>query len=258
MSSACYLSVTIWLHTLGEDKQMAHLTNNKVLIIDDEQPIVDNLTIFLERSGFVVESANNDLQGFEKHRSFQPNVIILDVMMPEMDGRQMLRVLRSDNDWTPVVLLTEVGNSTDRAMAITEGADDYLNKPYDPYELVARIQAILRRNEKLKGKPFNAMDIIHAGELTFDRKARIAKVKKHKLNLTPRGTHLLEYMMLHSNELLHRERILDAVWGWNFVTGTRSVDARVVELRKAIAEYSDTQFIETVPSEGYRFILDVY
>jgi len=225
----------------------------KVLIVDDEPVILENLAAFLERSGFEVEKANNGLVGLEQVESFKPDAIVLDVMMPELDGRQMLRVLRDKEDWTPIILLTEVGDATDRAMALTEGADDYLNKPYDPHELSARIQSLLRRSQQA-GKSLNATDTLIAGELQFDRKARIARLDGQKLNLTPRGTHLLEYLMLHPNELLHRERILSAVWGWNFVTGTRSVDARIVEVRKAIADLSDVNYIETVPGEGYRFM----
>lgn len=233
------------------------IAKSKVLIIEDEKAILDNLSSFLQRYGFEVEQASNGRIGLEKTNEFRPDVIVLDVMMPELDGRTMLRILRSNDDWTPVILLTQVGNATDRAMAITEGADDYLNKPYDPHELVARIQAIFRRSQRAGADSLSASDVLTAGELCFDRKARVAKVSGNKLNLTPRGTHLLEYLMLHPNELLHRERILDAVWGWNFVTGTRSVDARVVEVRKALAEYSDRTFIETVPGEGYRFSCEV-
>jgi len=217
------------------------ISKNNVLIIDDEKAILDS----------------NGIIGLEKVIECKPDVIVLDVMMPELDGRQMLRKLRSNNDWTPVILLTEVGNATDRAIAITEGADDYLNKPYDPHELVARIQAILRRYERAGANSLSSSDTLVANELSFNRKARTAKINNQRLNLTPRGTHLLEYLMLHPNELLHRERILDAVWGWNFVTGTRSVDARIVEIRKAISEYSDSTFIDTVPGEGYRFTYDV-
>lgn len=225
---------------------------SKVLIVDDEPVIVDNLSTFLQRSGFSVEVAENGLVGLEKCQAFSPDVIVLDVLMPELDGRQMLRLLRGQNNWTPIILLTEVGDATDRALALTEGADDYLNKPYDPHELVARIQSIIRRAQK-SDQPLNAVDILVSGELQFDRKSRVATVNKEKLNLTPRSTHLLEYLMLHPNELLPRERILSAVWGWKFVTGTRSVDARIVEVRKAIANLTTTVFIETVSGEGYRF-----
>lgn len=225
----------------------------KILIVDDEKAIVENLSAFLSRSGFTTETATNGLEGLEKVASQQPDVIVLDVMMPELDGRQMLRRMREDNNWTPVILLTQIGDAPERAMAISEGADDYLNKPYDPHELVARINAIVRRSN-LSANSLSSTDVLIAGDLKYDRKARIASLAGNKLYLTPRGTHLLEYLMLHPNELLHRERILDAVWGWNFVTGTRSVDARIVELRKALAEHSDIIFIETVPSEGYRFL----
>jgi len=232
------------------------MTKSKVLIVDDEPVILENLSSFLTRSGFDVEQAENGVIGLEKTTTFAPDIIILDVLMPELDGRQMLRALRLSDNWTPVILLTEVGDATDRAMAITEGADDYLNKPYDPHELVARIQSIFRRNQR-NTLALNASQKLTAGLLEFDRKSRIAKLGEHKLNLTPRGTHLLEYLMLHPNEMLHRERILNAVWGWSFATGTRSVDARIVEVRKALAEHSQITYIETVPGEGYRFMHQV-
>ena len=166
-------------------------SKNKVLIIDDEKTILDNLASFLQRSGFDVEQASNGHVGLDKISQHKPDVIVLDVLMPELDGREMLRILRSKNDWTPVILLTQVGTATDRAMAITEGADDYLNKPYDPHELVARIQAIFRRSRRAGADSLSASETLTAGELSFDRKARVAKINQIKLNLTPRGTHLL-------------------------------------------------------------------
>ena len=241
----------------AHDSASLLIDDAKIMMIDDEQAILDNLAAFLMRSGFDVEQSANGRIGLEETVKFKPDVIVLDVMMPELDGREMLRILRANDDWTPVILLTQVGDATDRAMAITEGADDYLNKPYDPHELVARINSILRRKKRDSTHSLNSSETLTSNELSFDRKGRTAKVHEKALNLTPRATHLLEYLMLHPNELLHRERILDAVWGWNFVTGTRSVDARIVEVRKAIAEHCDTQFIDTVPGEGYRFAHDV-
>ena len=226
----------------------------KVLIVDDEAASLDSLRPFLSRSGFIVETARDGVEALERIDKVSPDIIVLDVLMPHIDGRQVLRELRDREIWTPVILLTAVGDATERAMALTEGADDYLNKPYDPHELVARIGSILRRTQRGSATLATA-DVLTAGSVKFDRKARIASKDSARLNLTPRATHLLEYMMLHPGELLARERILDAVWGWHFVTGTRSVDARVVELRKALEDDSAAPvYIETVPGEGYRFI----
>ena len=121
---------------------------------------------------------------------------------------------------------------------------------------MARINSILRRLEQGGGSLVSA-DILKSGPLEFNRKSRIAKLDGRKLNLTPKANHLLEYFMLHPNEPLHRDRLLNAVWGWHFVTGTRSVDARVVELRKALTTDDESEYIETVAGEGYRFVIPV-
>ncbi|MGH1543592.1 MAG: response regulator transcription factor [Arenicella sp.] len=228
----------------------------KVLIVDDEAAILENLRSFLKRSGFETEQAENGIEGLAVVDTFAPDIIILDVMMPKLDGRQMLRILRERNNWTPVILLTQVGDATDRAMALTEGADDYLNKPYDPHELVARIQSILRRAQRGQESLASA-DLLSAGQIIFDRKSRIVKLNGRKINLTPRALHLLEYLLLHPNEPISRDRMLNAVWGWDFVTGTRSVDARIVEIRKALQGDGQTNYIETVSGEGYRFVAEV-
>ena len=119
---------------------------DKVLLVDDESAITDNLAPFLERSGFAVAVATDGEDALAKVASFAPDLVVSDILMPRMDGREMLRQLRRAGDWTPVILLTQVGESTERAMALEEGADDYLNKPFDPHELVARIRAVLRRS----------------------------------------------------------------------------------------------------------------
>lgn len=118
---------------------------SKVLLVDDEQAITSNLAPFLERSGFVVMVAADGEEALRQVTSFGPDLIVLDVLMPRVDGREVLRRLRKAGDWTAVILLTQVGESTERAMALEEGADDYLNKPFDPHELVARIRTVLRR-----------------------------------------------------------------------------------------------------------------
>jgi len=228
----------------------------KILIVDDEASILDNLAPFLSRAGFIVEQAEDGIVALEKVESFAPDIVILDVIMPKMDGRQVLRELRDNEQWVPVILLTQVGDATERAMALTEGADDYLNKPYDPHELVARVNSILRRMRQ-GGASLISGDVLKAGALMFDRKSRIVTLAGVKLNLTPKANHLLEYFMLHPNEALNRDRLLNAVWGWEFITGSRSVDARVVELRKAMQIDQEIEYIETVAGDGYRFALSV-
>ena len=227
---------------------------DKVLLVDDESAITDNLAPFLERSGFAVAVATDGEDALERVASFAPDLVVSDILMPRMDGREMLRQLRRSGDWTPVILLTQVGESTERAMALEEGADDYLNKPFDPHELVARIRAVMRRARP--GKPsLAASQRLACGSLVLDRQSRRAYVDDKEANLTPKAVALLEYMMTHADELLSRDRLLDAVWGWDYPAGTRTVDTRIAELRRVLGDTpSDPQYIETVPGQGYRFV----
>jgi DNA-binding response OmpR family regulator len=229
----------------------------RILLVDDEGAITTNLAPFLERSGFGVRTAANGEAALKLVTEFAPDLVIMDVLMPVMDGREALRRLRRDDNWTPVILLTQVGESTERAMALEEGADDYLNKPFDPHELVARIRAVLRRARPGQ-PPLATAARLSSGGLVLDRSARRAWLDGRELALTPKATALLEYMLTHPDELITRERLLDAVWGWDYPAGTRTVDTRVAELRRALGDDpAQPRFIETAPGQGYRFVAQV-
>jgi len=229
-------------------------TKPKILLVDDERAITDNLTPFLERSGFIVAVASNGEEALHRVSRFEPDLIVLDVLMPKVDGREMLRRLRHEDNWTPVILLTQVGEATERAMALEEGADDYLNKPFDPHELVARIRAVLRRARPGQ-RPLASAWRLASGDLTLDRRARRAYRGSKELHLTPKAVALLEYLMIHPDEMLTRDRLLDAVWGWDYPAGTRTVDTRVAELRRVLGDDpDDPRYIDTVHGEGYRFV----
>ena len=180
--------------------------------------------------------------------------------MPNLDGREVLRRLRRSGNWTPIILLTQVGEASERALALEEGADDYLNKPFDPHELVARMHAVLRRARP--GQPplssswrLVCDDSEKGSQLVLDRRARRALLDDQTLILTPKAFALLEYLMTHPDELLTRDRLLDTVWGWDYPAGTRTVDTRMAELRRALKDDPLVpRFIETIPGEGYRFI----
>ena len=230
---------------------------SKILLVDDERAITANLAPFLERSGFLVAVAADGEEALRQAASFGPDLIVLDILMPKVDGREALRRLRQAGDWTPVILLTQVGESTERAMALEEGADDYLNKPFDPHELVARIRAVLRRARPGQ-PPLAAGQRLASGDMTLDRRTRRAYRDSEELRLTPKAIALLEYLMTHPDELLSRDRLLDAVWGWDYPVGTRTVDTRVAELRRALDDNpTEPRYIETVPGQGYRFVGDV-
>ena len=232
-----------------------------ILLADDESSITANLAPFLERAGFRVTSVADGLSALNYVQTHSPDLLVLDVLMPGLDGREVLRRLRRGGDLRPVILLTQVGAATERALALEEGADDYLNKPFDPIELLARVRAVLRRAQP--GQPSLASawlltsSAAGAGgdDLVFDRRARRVTLAGKPLSLTPKALAVLEYLMTHPDELLTRERLLDAVWGWDYPAGTRTVDTRMAELRRALGDdAAHPSFIETLAGEGYRFI----
>ena len=224
-----------------------------ILLVDDETAITDNLAPFLSRSGFSVTVACNGEEALQQVSVSQPDLLVLDVLMPRLDGREVLRHLRQSGNWTPIILLTQVGEASERAMALEEGADDYLNKPFDPHELVARIRAVLRRARPGQ-PPLSAAVRLACGKLMLDRASHRVWLDEAELALTPKSVMLLEYMLTHPDELVSRERLLDVVWGWDYPVGTRAVDTRVAELRKALNDDPGRpRYIETIPGQGYRF-----
>lgn len=229
-------------------------TNPRLLLVDDETAITDRLAPFLSRAGYEVKVAGDGEAALEEVAASSPDLIVLDVLMPRLDGREVLRRLREMGDWTPIILLTQVGESAERAMALLEGADDYINKPFDPNELAARIQSVLRRASPGQ-PPLTASERLRCGDLVVDRTRRRAYLDSVEINLSPKAISLLEYLITHPDELLSRERLLDAVWGWDYPVGSRTVDTRVAELRRALHDDpGDPVYIETVPGSGYRFI----
>ena len=233
----------------------------RVMLIDDEEAITANLSPFLQRAGFEVAVAADGQDALQQIPAFRPDLIVLDVLMPRMDGREVLRRLRQAGNWTPVLLLTQVGEAAERAMALEEGADDYLNKPFDPQELSARIRAVLRRARPGQPSLASAWRLSCGSDdparppLLLDRRARRASLGDAALALTPKAFALLEYLMTHPDEMLTRERLLDAVWGWDYPAGTRTVDTRMAELRRLLQDNAENPvYIETTPGEGYRFV----
>ncbi len=236
----------------------------RILLADDEKAITSNLAPFLERGGFSVTVAADGQAALDGIAALHPDLVILDVLMPRLDGREVLRRLRRAGNWIPVILLTQVGEAAERALALEEGADDYLNKPFDPSELVARIRSVLRRVTPGQPPLASAWQLACPPEapgqpaLALDRRSRRVSLDGRTLDLTPKAVALLEYMLTHPGELLSRERLLDAVWGWDYPAGTRTVDTRMAELRRALGDDpARPRFIETLPGEGYRFVARV-
>lgn len=228
--------------------------SNRVLLVDDERSLLDVLAPFLERAGFQVETAQDGEAALQRLAECAPDVIVLDVMMPHVDGREVCRRLRAAGNWTPIILLTQVGGPTERAMSLEEGADDYINKPFDPGELVARIRAVLRRAQ-VGQRPLASATRLASGDLLIDRQAHRAWLAGQEVPLKAKAFAVLEYLMLHAGEVIPRERLLDDVWGWDDAPMSRTVDVRIAELRRHLGDDADRpRFIETVPGAGYRFV----
>jgi DNA-binding response OmpR family regulator len=231
----------------------------KILIVDDDVNITRPLKLFMQNSGFSVDVAGDGVTALRMVETFAPDLIVLDVMMPPPDGREVLRRLRSEGNVTPIIMLTQRdGGAPERAITLMEGADDYVNKPYDPLELVARIRAVLRRTAES-----NLLDELTCDELKLDRGARIAYLSAEDVQLTPKAFSLLEYMMLNANLLLTREQLLTTVWGWASESDDSVVNIRIAEIRRKIKDKQriargDAPFIETARGSehdgGYRFI----
>lgn len=228
-----------------------------MLLVDDDATIREHLAPMLSRSGLDVSSAVNGEEAVRAISESRPDLVILDVLMPVMDGREALRRIRAEHDWLPVILLTEVGESFERASALDEGADDYLNKPFDPHELLARIRAVLRRAASGTA-PLTAAGQLTAGDLRIDRPARRVWVAGAEQQLTPRAFALLEYLMAHPGEVFSRDRLLQTVWGFDAIVTTRAVDHRVAEIRRTLRDDpGDPTYLETVSGMGYRFLASV-
>lgn len=225
----------------------------RLLLVDDDVAITSALQPILQRAGFVVSVACDGQEALDMWEQVLPDVVVTDVLMPRLDGRELVRRIRSRGRWTPVVLLTQVGESFERSAALDEGADDYLNKPFDPQELISRIRAVLRRS--MGGvPPLSAAPRLVSGQLVLDRLARRVTLAGREVQLTPKASLLLDHLMAHPGEVHSRERLLSTVWGFAVATPSRAVDHRIRELRRALRDDAgEPRYIETVQSMGYRF-----
>ena len=229
----------------------------RLLLVDDDTAITGALSAFLERSGYDVRVAADGAAGLEAVAAEVPDLVVSDVLMPHMDGREFVRRLRDRDERLPVILLTQVGESWERSAALDEGADDYLNKPFDPQELLSRIRAVLRRAAR-GATALPAAARLRAGDLVLDRTSRRTWIGDQEVSFTPKALLLLEYLMTHPQEALPRERLLAALWGFDFATSSRAVDHRIAELRRVLQDTTASpRYIDTAQGLGYRFIAEV-
>lgn len=220
----------------------------KILIIDDEPSIHAVLSAYLKAEGYNFQSVYDGKAGLAAARSFKPDVIVLDVMLPEMDGISVLANLRRESN-VYVILLTARSEETDKVIGLSVGADDYLTKPFSPRELIARIKAALRRLQDPAGSAGEAK-ILAFPHLRFDIGARRVWVGENIIDLTSIEFDLLLTLAQHQSMVLSREQLLEKIWGYNYFGDTRVVDVHIGHIRQKLGLES---IIETVRGVGYRF-----
>jgi len=220
-----------------------------ILVVDDEANIVDLTRMYLEREGFRVEGASDGKSALERIRSRQPALVILDIMLPEVDGFEVCRLARAESD-VPIVILTARDEDIDKIVGLELGADDYLTKPFNPRELVARVKAILRRTAR---GPRREERQIHIGDVMIDAARRELTIGGTPVSLRAKEFDLLQTLAEHKGIVLSREQLLNLVWGYDFAGETRTVDVHVAHLRKRLGP-SQAVRIETVMGVGYKLV----
>jgi two-component system response regulator ResD len=220
-----------------------------VLVVDDEPTITEVVSRYLNRSGYATRVAGDGPQALELAAAEAPDLVVLDLMLPGMDGLEVLRRLRA-RDRVSVILLTAKGEATDRVIGLRLGADDYVVKPFSPAELVARVDAVLRRVES----PSEPAEPIVFEDLELDPVARRGGGRGAGVELTVREYDLLQHFMRHPGQAFSRDQLMDAVWQYSFYTDTSTVTVHVRRLRAKIeASPSDPRWLQTVWGVGYRF-----
>jgi two-component system, OmpR family, alkaline phosphatase synthesis response regulator PhoP len=223
----------------------------RILIVDDEQSIVTLLQYNLEKAGFKTEVATDGLQALQTAEQEEFDMIILDIMLPSLDGVEVCKQLRNKQIDTPILMLTAKGEEFDRVFGLEIGADDYLTKPFSPREVIARIKAILRRSNKNTEQPKKSK--IQIGDLVIYQDRYEAYLKDELLEFTPKEFELLTYFVNHKGLVLSRNQLLSAVWNYDFVGDTRIVDVHVSHLREKIEPNTKRPvYIKTIRGLGYK------
>ena len=219
-----------------------------ILVADDEEHIRELATLYLEKEGYSVVTAEDGEQALEMTRRREPDLVVLDVMMPKQDGLEVCRELRKDSD-VPILMLTARSDEVDRIVGLELGADDYMGKPFNPRELAARVKAILRRSEGGNSQRRGAVSV---GPLTVDWQRREVTLASAQLQLRTKEFDLLRALAEHEGMVLTREQLLEQVWGYDYFGETRTVDVHVNQVRRKIGDRGVQ--IQTVRGVGYKLV----
>ena len=221
-----------------------------VLIVEDDRNIAELLQMYLEKEGYAVTVAGDGGQGLAKFRAIKPDLVLLDVMMPVMDGWSVCKAIRTEAQ-TPIIMLTAKGETDDKVTGLKSGADDYVTKPFEMKEVLARIEAVLRRADR-KEEAANSR-VLSFDNLTIDMEAFELVVGGKKVDAPPKEMELLFYLASSPNRVYTRNQLLDEVWGFDYFGDSRTVDVHVKRLREKLENVSDKWNLKTVWGVGYKF-----
>ena len=225
------------------------MANNKVLIVDDDEHIVELIKLYMDKEGFDTVTANNGKKAVELFKSEAPAIVILDVMMPEMDGWQVCREIRRVSN-IPIIMLTAKGETFDKVLGLELGADDYMVKPFEPKELLARVKAVLRRSDT---KESNAEKEIVFTNLTINLSNYELKINGNRVEVPPKELELLYFLASNPNRVFTREQLLEEVWGFDYFGDSRTVDVHIKRLREKLEGVEANWQLKTVWGVGYKF-----
>ncbi|MCX8130174.1 MAG: response regulator transcription factor [Clostridia bacterium] len=220
----------------------------KVLVIDDDINICELIRLYLEKEGYEVQPVYNGIKGLELFKEFTPNIVVLDIMLPGIDGWQVCREIRKISS-IPIIMLTAKGETFDKVLGLELGADDYMVKPFEPKELVARVKAVLRRYEH---KEADMQEIVYPN-LVVNKSNYTVKLSGRNIELPPKELELLFFLASNPNKVFTREQLLEHVWGFDFYGDSRTVDVHVKRLREKIETENQKWQLKTVWGVGYKF-----
>jgi len=224
----------------------------KVLLVDDEEAIIESIEFALKQEGYDVVKAGDGHEALQKAQLEKPNLIVLDLMLPQISGLEVCRILRREKNEVPIIMLTAKGEEIDRVIGLEVGADDYLVKPFSLRELVARIRALLRRS-KPSDTDSASLDIRQYDELVVNLTEHKVSVKGKPVELSPKEFKILSMLMSSPNKVFSREDLLEQVWGLDFYGDTKTVDVHIRWLREKIeSDPSNPKYVQTVRGFGYR------
>ncbi|MBR5428353.1 MAG: response regulator transcription factor [Clostridia bacterium] len=225
------------------------MANEKIMIVDDDSNICELLRIYLEKDGFTTVIANDGLQAVNMFTKEAPNLILLDIMLPGLNGWQVCRKIRASSS-CPIIMITAKGETFDKVLGLELGADDYIVKPFDNKEVVARVKAVLRRASTQIN---SAQKEVHYDKLSINLTNYELKVGGKLINTPPKELELIYHLASNPNRVFTRDQLLDEVWGFDYYGDSRTVDVHVKRLREKLEGVSDKWELKTVWSVGYKF-----